>query len=549
MLQGLNGNLFNTAFFQSPIQLLVGNSCWRRDVKDNLNEYEYINYYKVINVEAGVVIKHPYFNDYILIYDGKRANYSNFTVDGISDNLSKFFYSTIGPYWEVNGNQFFENPFCNCENGSTNFFYPDPSYQNRVWFDEKWNFGYSPNAKSVDGFILNNGVNDLTNGTGGLLNGALAISMNDVDSSISGIAIGRVGYFSPNTNIDLDLDNLNANSFNKKCALENQECDIANTYKRVENAVTLKIPSSVYVRSELAPDLDFENNLVTEKLVGVYTKPLAPTEQFSLGSWVLGDEYGTNFGQFIGFNRIYHPYFNTRGYSYTSDGSSYTFTNEYLSDLSNLDVLLPYSSANIYEERINQQGAYKSNSNNPLLLPHQILVGKTINLEKPKYLMYLGAPIEYYNGQLSLYEEPYTLYSFYIFEDLPLNIKSHRKFWKATLPIDMTSFTSGKFTSMHPIEIFQYPMKVYGKEITSLTFKYYNLDDEEDKRSDAILSLAGLTRMNPFTEIFSTPDPMFQNYEIYSGGGKSYNLNKCSQYFNSNVYIGQWATPAVKFED
>lgn len=547
MLSGVNSGLTNTSFYKAPIQLLIGNSPWDNDVNKNLHEYKYVDYYKIVLKDGGFVFYSPFFDTYAAVFKTSSTSYPNFTFSSFDPNNS-LFWLAMNPFWQYENTMFYLNPFVNGANGSCPYITLNPKYQSTIYFDSvtnKWTHSYSPSLSGIEGCYFLIGQNDYTNGntlfhsdsviyTSSSLNvESAAEDVNNYD--INNFSIGRNSTFEEVSNGIILSDIKNINSFNKTLK-------ITTPGNLTSNKVTLKCPNDLFIRSKLAPDLDFEEGIANEELVGVYVKPLSQSTQFSLGCWALGNNDNRKFGLFAGLNRLYDPLLNNVGNWDYDNVNNMVINGQSPPYCKNVNVIMTDESTNA--------GPY------PYYYPYEMLLGKTFNLETPKYLTFLMAPPQYnkeayqnFADKLSiLYDDIFTPYCFYIYEGEPYGIKTKKKFWKAECPVSLASLTSSEYYyNVKAAELFRCSMKVFSQSVTSLNFKYFDLENGETK-PDIEISPIGLTRTNPFKLVLNMDDPLIQN-AVLKSQGNNFKIEKSAEYFNSNVYICNWASPAVQFEE
>lgn len=155
-----------------------------------------------------------------------------------------------------------------------------------------------------------------------------------------------------------------------------------------------------FIRTEQAPDLDGNN------FCGLY-KSNRSISYVAIGSWVCGVEGNQSFGRFIGVNKRFINTDSLTNY-YGTQNSFPIYTSQ--SVINRLDFS---------KKRTNGYDEYT-------------VLGKTYNLEVPKYLVHWNV-----NGL----EQPYNCNRYFILEGIT-NPLSARKFWYCDVPGSSASYSN-----------------------------------------------------------------------------------------------------------
>lgn len=168
-------------------------------------------------------------------------------------------------------------------------------------------------------------------------------------------------------------------------------------------------------------------------------------------------------------------------------------------------------------------------------------MGKTYDLETPKHL------VLFRSNKFNL-DEHLKVNRYFILEGKSHNPVDYRKFWYFDIPnIENTSYDTNIYTSNFDATLFKTSTKFYPivtSYMNEYTFKYVNLDDPNDIKDDIILTPIGLTRKNPWKELFNSIIE-FGNYTFKTTGAIQ------QRSFLDEIYIGNWITPqaGVKTDD
>ena len=204
------------------------------------------------------------------------------------------------------------------------------------------------------------------------------------------------------------------------------------------------------IRTEQAPDLDGNN------FCGLYKS--RDGSFMAIGSWVCGVEDDQNFGKFIGVNNRVVP----------TSTKKVPMTNVY------------EITSSVYIDILNFSQSNESSNNS-----EYVILGKTYDLQVPKYLVYWDV-----KGM----DQPYTWKRYFILEGVT-NPLSARKFWYCDT--NQNNSTAAQF--------FRGVINVDYNSKSSLTFKYKNLDDETDTKNDIVFSNIGLTAKNAYAHLLNNP--------------------------------------------
>lgn len=544
------------SFYKAPVPLLIGNNPLTKTFNDNMHEYSYLEYYKVIpeskeyyineinDCPGGILFYNDVFENYALLYPRDNNDYKPSYKKFINETWKYMYFGlrVTANYLSNNHYKFtyYLNPFVNNESGTCEFINGRTTVPYRIYYDadaSNFKYGFGNEVLTYDDYYFSYTNNDVTNGIGifsdfnnvysnNTLNCKTSTSFEDrlsiINSlALSGCTVGQEFHLNPDISlIENGTNNFSIDSLNKNLLFNNTAFEAGSnlSYDRIEFKYAPLIQDEqytenncyYYLRTNYLPDLDFEAGETNDNMLGVYEE-VNKYKQLIVGSIVLGNN-DDSFGNFIGVS--------------TPKDVSLNKVQEELSNLA-LDTI---SDSILYTETpksdsIDLYELYQSADDalidsNDSLSNVEVLYGKTYNLDKPKYLKLLIS-----NGL----ETPYKCNTLYILEDSP-ELFNNRRFWYCELPGTNTNWRFFS-TSFYSPEY----------ELDTLTFKYINLDDEDDIQGDVELRVKGLTRRNFLSEygISNLVHPTYCN-----------NLQFCksSRWNIPNVYIGDWCSPAVEFE-
>lgn len=128
-------------------------------------------------------------------------------------------------------------------------------------------------------------------------------------------------------------------------------------------------------------------------------------------------------------------------------------------------------------------------------------MGKTYDLENPKFLVQLRST------QFMTIHEHLKPNRYFILEGNSHNPINYRKFYYFDAPDMLEKYPSSLYYSGSPQNsaLFKSASNwtgVHNQYINEYVFKYVNLDDASDTKPDITLTPIGLTRRNPWTELY-----------------------------------------------
>lgn len=473
MNEAVEKNLIGIQFYQSPVPLIIGNLPFGDSFQSSINDYEYLNVYKLIGSNlSGTLFYSKFFNNYIIL-------------DNAQSKIENMF-----PAFNIGNKSYSINPFINDVNGVCSWISFNKNDASKIHFNfssSKYEYSLGEDCPYYDGlsFQINkvnyfNGAFERNIGLGRQINVA-----NIEDISLFNLS----NDYYVGSKYSLTLEN----------GLNSELIGINLTFSNtLSGNINGNLLSDVYIRSNYVKDLDYEEDNEIPNILGVYIKD---NSQISIGSWVLGNENDKEFGYFIGVNNILSPFFRNT-------------------------VNLPNVS-NVFEiNRKTELSTYDMERAHVVLTEYTddfvVLLGMTYNLDTPKYLWYLKST---YND----YEEPFKMNRLFITDSFSPSLLTLKKFWYAEVP-ELSSITY----AITDIKLFQSSMEINSFDIQSLTFKYINLDDEEDVNEDVELQIIGMTRKNASYNLFGLPI----NVDDY--------IDKNSIAFkNYNTFIGYWDAPVT----
>lgn len=130
-------------------------------------------------------------------------------------------------------------------------------------------------------------------------------------------------------------------------------------------------------------------------------------------------------------------------------------------------------------------------------------MGKTYDLEKPKFLVQLRST-QFMNTKEHLKPNRY-----FILDGDSHNPVNYRKFYYFDAPNMLEKYPTSIYYSDSPdySALFKSASNwtnVHNQYINEYVFKYVNLDDASDTKADITLTPIGLTRRNPWKELYRT---------------------------------------------
>lgn len=549
MFEGLSGVLSGNAFYKSPVPLLLGNSPFSDTKIEDVHQYKYQDYYKLVNGNGNLIYYDEFCKNWNLFYVDSSVTLEPYKYDYGVGRRETFSVSQSPDFWEylnvsfkpntskfgvttaknIKHNMFHLNPFVNDYNGICSFISNLPYSSATMYYNvntDRFEGGFGQDSLTVSGAYLTNTDNDILNGLLYLCGGE-----------------DKAGRFINSSQTDIDLQKTVFNTDYRYCIQAVQgyitECNSTNIAEEnranfnnlidksnITKYVDLKTDLSggftadvqltykengfIYFKTDKVPDLEYLEDNSLDNILGVYEN--LSGKQIAVGSWAIGTDDDT-FGNFIGVNDWYPPYD-----IYYPEAKIDNCCNCFnISD----DVVDDVCSLFFWEENSQQC---------------EVLLGTTYNLDKPKYLMQLRS---------DLFEAPFLPGRLFIIDNEIPHILKQRKFWYCDTPREAGADLIGTpGADNKKCELFKSKFVIQNNEYEELVFNYINLDDEEDVKSPITLKVKGLTRNNPNkllfgNQVINSRFNSLNQFWVYN--------NTSTIHINSNVYLGQWAAPGVKF--
>lgn len=558
MFEGLSGVLSGNAFYKSPVPLLLGNSPFSDTKIKDVHQYKYQDYYKLVTGNGNLIYYDEFCKNWNLFYVDSSVEISDDYKYGVGRDWESYSPSQSPDCWmylnvsfkpntskfkpanfrTLKHNMFHLNPFVNDYNGICSFISNLPYSSATMYYNvntDRFEVGFGQDSFTVSGAYLTNTDNDNLNGMKYLCGGEdkanrfvqasrsnqdlytdVEVQKNLFNTDYRSCIQAINGYFTEcnSTNI-AEGNRANFNNLIDKSNITKYvdvKTDLSGSYT-ADVQLTYKDNSYIYFKTDKVPDLDYLKDDKLDNILGVYEN--LSGKQVAVGSWVIGTDNDT-FGNFVGVNDWYPPY-DTYYPESKIDNCCNCFS---ISDNEVDDVCTLFLWDDYYQQC-------------------EVLLGTTYNLDSPKYLMQLRS---------DLFEEPFLAGRLFIIDSQIPHILKQRKLWYCDKPkelgVEITDIIGTPSDEGQKCQLFKSKFVIQNQEFEELVFHYINLDDEEDIKSPITLKVKGLTRENPIKLLFGNQviNSRFNSLNQYWTYDKTSTIH-----INSNVYLGHWAAPGIKF--